>query len=82
MADVACLSRSAFAERCHKVIDMSPKHMIDVLRMQHARHMLIHTSATIDQIAEATGYQSATAFIRFFKQRESCSPGEFRQHHT
>lgn len=79
MAATAFLSRSAFAERCHKVLGMSPKHVIDTLRLQHARHLLIHTQDTIDQIAESVGYQSATAFIRFFKQRAGCAPGEYRQ---
>lgn len=79
MADIAFLSRSAFAERCQKALEMSPKHVIDSLRMQRARHLLVHTSDTIDQIAEAVGYQSATAFIRFFKQRADCAPGEYRQ---
>lgn len=82
MASVAFLSRSAFTERCQRVAGTTPKHLLDALRMQSARQSLIHSHKTIDQIAEALGYQSATAFIRFFKQREQCSPGEFRSKHN
>ncbi|MCC5878850.1 MAG: AraC family transcriptional regulator [Idiomarina sp.] len=79
MAVLVHMSRSAFAERCQKVLSMPPKGIVDGLRMQQARRLLIHSPLNIDQIAEALGYQSATAFIRFFKQRAECSPGEYRQ---
>ncbi|MCC5856023.1 MAG: AraC family transcriptional regulator [Idiomarina sp.] len=82
MAALAYLSRSAFADRCQKLLSMSPKAIVDTLRMQRARQLLIHSQQTLDQIAEALGYQSATAFIRFFKQREACAPGEYRNRHA
>ncbi|MCL4409177.1 MAG: AraC family transcriptional regulator [Gammaproteobacteria bacterium] len=82
MSAHAFLSRSAFTERCQRVAAMTPKQILDTLRLQTARQRLIHSNETIDRLAEALGYQSATAFIRFFKQHERCSPGEFRARHN
>ncbi|MCH8536994.1 MAG: AraC family transcriptional regulator [Alkalimonas sp.] len=78
MAAMAFLSKSAFAERCHKVMDMTAKALLDEIRLQRARYLLIHSELSLELIAEQVGYQSATAFIRFFKQREQLSPGEYR----
>ncbi|MDP4527684.1 AraC family transcriptional regulator [Alkalimonas delamerensis] len=81
MAALAFLSKSAFAERCHKVMAMTAKSLLDELRLQRCRYLLIHSELSLELIAEQIGYQSATAFIRFFKQHETLSPGEFRALH-
>ena len=78
MAALAFLSKSAFAERCHKVMQTTAKALLDTLRLQRSRYLLIHTEQSLDRIAEQVGYQSATAFIRFFKQQHGISPGDFR----
>lgn len=82
MAALAFLSKSAFAERCHKVMSMTAKSLLDELRLQRCRYLLIHSEQSLELIAEQVGYQSATAFIRFFKQHETLSPGEFRALHN
>lgn len=82
MSAKAYLSRSAFTDRCQRVAAMTPKQLLDTMRLQVARQRLIHSTETIDQLSEQLGYQSATAFIRFFKQHEKCSPGEFRLQHN
>lgn len=78
MAAQAFLSKSAFAERCHKVMQTTAKTLLDDLRLQRSRYLLIHTEQSLDRIAEQVGYQSATAFIRFFKQQHGTSPGDYR----
>ena len=78
MAALAFLSKSAFAERCHKVMQATAKALLDTLRLQRSRYLLIHTEQSLDRIAEQVGYQSATAFIRFFKQQHGISPGDYR----
>ncbi|MFU8784657.1 AraC family transcriptional regulator [Aliidiomarina sp.] len=82
MAALAYLSKSAFAERCHKVMVMTAKSLLDEIRLQRCRYLLIHSELSLESIAEQIGYHSATAFIRFFKQHETLSPGEFRSVHS
>lgn len=81
LAAEACLSRSAFAERCQQVTGYSPGGLVAELRLQRARQLLLQTDQQIEQIALASGYQSATAFIRFFRQHQGLSPGAYREAH-
>lgn len=78
MAKQVFLSPSAFAERCHKLTGMAPKKLVDHLRLQRARALLSYTEQPLDQVAEQLGYQSATAFSRFFKRYEGVSASRYR----
>lgn len=79
LAELSYLSRSAFADKCHHLTGFSPKQLVGEIRMQHARQCLLQSELSLDQIAEQVGYQSATAFIRFFKQHAGMAPGAFRE---
>ncbi|NQZ17417.1 MAG: AraC family transcriptional regulator [Idiomarina sp.] len=81
MAKKAYLSTSAFAERCHKQTGMAPKKLVDQLRLQRARMLLSKTQLPLELVAEQLGYQSATAFNRFFKRYEGISASEYRHTH-
>lgn len=78
MAELAYLSVSAFAERCIKKTGATPKKLVDQLRLQRARILLNSSQLSMDIIAEQLGYQSATAFSRFFKKYAGLSPAEYR----
>lgn len=43
-----------------------------------AKDMLLNTSMKVNEIAAALGYNSALAFIRFFKKQNEVTPQEFR----
>ncbi|MCK7458022.1 AraC family transcriptional regulator [Idiomarina aminovorans] len=78
MAKQAFLSTSAFADRCHRQTGMAPKKLVDQLRLQRARMLLKNTQLPLELIAEQLGYQSATAFSRFFKRYEGVSASSYR----
>ena len=48
-------------------------------RMARASELLVHTSATIEEIARTCGYGSSTGFIRAFRQKYQITPLRFRQ---
>ena len=48
-------------------------------RMARASELLVHTSATIEEIARTCGYGSSTGFIRTFRQKYQITPLRFRQ---
>lgn len=53
------------------------KYLID-LRLDQAKRLLLSTNKLIGEVALAVGYQDTSYFCRIFKQREGCSPNQFR----
>jgi len=47
-------------------------------RINHAKNLLITTGMTINDISEASGFNSRNTFIRMFKKLEGVTPTEFR----
>ncbi|CAB0150899.1 RCS-specific HTH-type transcriptional activator RclR [Pseudidiomarina piscicola] len=78
MANIACLSVSAFADRCQRATGLTPKKILDQLRFQRAKYLLSTTSRALEVVAADVGYQSNTAFGRFFKKYANCSALEYR----
>ncbi len=79
MAKLVFLSSSAFAERCHKLLGLAPKKLVDQLRLQRARSLLRSSTLPLELVAEQLGYQSANAFSRFFKKYAGVSASDYRQ---
>lgn len=52
------------------------------LRLQRGKYLLETTELTIDQIAEAVGYEIVSSFRRKFKQEIGISPSEYRRQYT
>ena len=51
-------------------------------KMQSAAQVLIHTSRTIDEIAEEFGYENESKFSSAFKKIMGDSPGVYRKEHS
>lgn len=79
LAAVACLSRSAFAERFSQVLGQPPLSYLAEHRMRLAAWQLQHTQQPIRHIAESVGYSSETAFSQAFKRLHGQAPSLFRQ---
>lgn len=47
--------------------------------MEIAKKWLVETNLTIKEIAEKLCYNNPQNFIRFFKKRESITPGTYRR---
>lgn len=70
---------SAYIKATYRV---SFREWIAGLRVEYAKGILIqHPELTIADIAERSGFQSASHFIRLFKEREDCSPARWRKNH-
>ncbi len=55
------------------------KEYMELLLLQKARNLLLHTSMPIFEIAETLGFSDPFYFSRFFKKTEHISPREYRQ---
>lgn len=79
LADIAHLSRSAFAERFTTALGMPPLAYLTQHRMRLAARQLAGSSQPVGVIAEGVGYNSKTAFSQAFRREYGCSPSEFRE---
>lgn len=78
MSQQVFLSTSAFAERCLKHTGLSPKKLLDQIRLQRAQSLLMQSTLSIETISLQLGYQSTTAFSRFFKKYTGVSASSYR----
>lgn len=52
---------------------------IMLVRMEHARHLLLHSDYKIDAVAWMSGYEDSSAFGRLFKKLYHQTPSAFRR---
>jgi AraC family transcriptional regulator, alkane utilization regulator len=78
LADVATMSRSAFAERFRILVGQAPMRYVTELRLSRAARLLRSTDATIADVARSVGYGSEDALSRAFKVRFGEAPSVFR----
>jgi AraC-like DNA-binding protein len=78
LANVAGMSRTAFAVRFKDLVDMTPLEYLSAWRMRVARRVLVESDERLARVAERVGYMSETAFSAAFKRDTGQSPGRFR----
>ncbi|MEH6551742.1 MAG: cupin domain-containing protein [Pseudomonadales bacterium] len=82
LAEVACMSRSAFAERFLHLIGTSPMSYVTRWRMQHAHCKLTETTESIGDISASCGYQNEESFGKTFRKEFGFSPKAVRRRDT
>ena len=78
MASLACMSRSAFAERFAQLMKMPPMQYVTQWRVSVAERLLHDRQLSVATIAEQLGYRSEAAFRRLFKRVSGICPGRVR----
>ena len=73
------LSLFYFTRLFKRLMQVSPHAYLNRLRMEKAKNLLVYTYYSIEEIAEMTGFQSASHFIRAFKQSADITPKKFRE---
>lgn len=61
---------------------LSPKAFQLRIRLDLAKQLLVTTDSPVEAVATAVGIHDAFYFSRLFRDRETCSPSEFRHRHT
>ncbi|MEO0587902.1 MAG: AraC family transcriptional regulator, partial [Planctomycetota bacterium] len=82
LADVASMSRAAFAARFRRIVGESPARYVGRLRLGRAADMLAVTTDPVGSIAEAVGFDSPAAFTRAFSREYGMSPRQWRTTHS
>jgi len=62
-----------------KILDKSPKQMIDERIMLEAKRLLAHTSESVKEIGFTLGFDEPTNFIKYFRKHHNSTPVEFRE---
>ncbi len=77
LAELANLHPNYLCTLFNKYIGASPMTYLNKIRMQRARTLLRETELSIRQIAEQTGFNSASFFSKRFKAVMGVSPAEY-----
>jgi AraC-like DNA-binding protein len=78
LADVAGISRAAFAQKFKKITGETPAHYVTKVRIQRAMDLLRSTDTSLEGIAEKVGYGDSFVFSKAFKRVLGLSPRDFR----
>ena len=78
MAASVGLSPSRFYSVYKKIFGISPKKDYLNVRIEHAKTLLQTGQYTVEQVAEAVGYNNPFHFIRQFKEAVGTTPGKFK----
>lgn len=79
LARTVALTERTFLRRFERATGHTPLVYVQHLRIQSAQRALENTSAAIEQIAYAVGYENAGAFRKLFKRHTGLSPSQYRQ---
>jgi transcriptional regulator GlxA family with amidase domain len=79
LAEMALMSRSAFAAHFSSAVGLTPHRYLMHWRMQLAIKLLQQTDRSMAHIAEKCGYRSEVAFRKAFKANIGEPPGRFRR---
>ena len=79
LANVACLSRSAFVARFSSAVGKPPMQVLRELRLRQAMHQLKGSGLGIEHVARNAGYASRSSFIKAFRKTYGMEPSEVRR---
>jgi AraC family transcriptional regulator len=82
LAALAGLSQSHFSRAFKASTGMAPYRWQLDARIRRAQSLLIDPDATLDQVAEATGFADAVHFGRTFRKLTGAAPGAWRRDRT
>ena len=79
LAEIAHMSRSAFAKSFHEAFNRSPINLLNHVRMEQAARLLETGQVPVEQVASRIGYSSRSHFSQAFKKHAGMTPIEYRR---
>lgn len=73
------LSRSRFTHQFTQLIGETPARYLISLRLEEVAQRLVQTDATLERIAQSTGFADANHLVKVFRRRYHTTPGAFRK---
>lgn len=81
LARMAGLSERTFYRVFQKATGATPNQYLTTLRLSHVADLLIHSDASITDIAFECGFQDSSYMAKQFKRQRGLSPRQFRENH-
>ena len=78
LAKLAGMSVSNFADRFKQVMGLGAGAYVRAWRLDQAAEALLHSSASVEAIADRVGYSSKEAFSRAFQAKFAQTPSSWR----
>ena len=83
LSDILHTNRTYLSEYIKTTYNMSFRDWIIGLRIEYAKRLLMQYQAlTVADVAEKSGFQSPSHFIRLFKENAGCTPVKWRKTET
>jgi AraC-like DNA-binding protein len=79
LADIAGMSRSAFAAQFMKAFGQPPMTMLKVVRLRKAAELLATTALSVAEVARMVGFSSRSNFSQAFRAMHGMDPTAFRR---
>lgn len=78
MAEIAHLSSVQLERRCRTTLGLSPRKLLQRLRLEHSVHLITTTDRSIGDISADCGFYDQSSFTRQFKSVLGLTPGAYR----
>lgn len=78
LAEVAGMSSVQLERQCRRTLGLSPRSLIQRLRLEHAVQLITSTEATLGEIAADCGFYDQSSFTRRFRSVLGRTPGSYR----
>lgn len=79
IASAAGLSVTQLERLCRRTLGLSPRSLLQRLRVEHAARLLTSTTLSAGEIAAACGFYDQASFTRQFRSVLGMTPGAFRR---
>jgi AraC-like DNA-binding protein len=78
LADLAGMSRSAFAKAFHEAFERTPIDYVRDVRLRRGARLLHRGELSVSDIASRVGFASRSHFSLAFRGQFGCSPAKYR----
>lgn len=72
-----CMERTGLYKKLTALLDQTPTLFIRSIRMEKAARLLREKNLSVTEVAERTGFSSASYFSRLFYETYGCKPSEY-----
>lgn len=79
LASDLCMERTGLYKRLTALIDQSPQTFIRSIRLSRAAELLRQSDRSISDVAYGVGFTSPSYFVKCFREKYGCTPGEWRE---
>lgn len=78
LAQEFCMSERTLSRHIHRATGKSTLALVQNVKLRRARALLTTSRMTVEQVAEAVGYQDSTALRRLMKKVAGANPSRYR----